>query len=472
MAQGRKYATLPDLDLAPDIYETPELTEDVSTLQTSTTALSDSQGSVYSDDLDAPIDRRGIPTGDEARTQFDGSRVDARTVDFSDRLARHHKSYRIINRRKRRGSPVSEEAFGDFSDEEDETLERKLARLRREVEEVKIEFENRKDSRKSTFGETGTEPAEGKDGDEDQDGSADDIVTLSKTLDAVYIQRHGGLEGAEAQLARTLRKFSKEDQQRKDTQDGKETAGTSLSTTISPDLRAQMHFSQQQTSQAFAKAADFDARLSELEKALGLNAANMPDMGSQPPKPILQILETLDRQMNTITEVSANSLDAASRRITKVTQEAERLEELRRNARNAQDSAPSPVTQRQRSGTTTTLPNGDNEPQYTEDPERVAKINALYGTLATIDSLAPSLPLVLERLRTLRLVHTSAGNASATLDELEKRQGEQAEEIRQWTQAVSKVETGLQEGGAMLAENVKTVSDWVKELEARVAKFG
>ena len=31
MSSSRKYAGLPDLDIAPDIYETPELTDDAST---------------------------------------------------------------------------------------------------------------------------------------------------------------------------------------------------------------------------------------------------------------------------------------------------------------------------------------------------------------------------------------------------------------------------------------------------------
>jgi len=81
------------------------------------------------------------------------------------------------------------------------------------------------------------------------------------------------------------------------------------------------------------------------------------------------------------------------------------------------------------------------------------------------------LPMVLERLRTLRLLHASAGSAAATLDEIEKRQGEQDAEIEAWREALEKVEGALEEGEGTLSQNVKVVAEWVKDLEGRVAKF-
>lgn len=39
MAAIRKYAGLDDIDLAPDIYETPELVDDTSTLQVHTSGV-------------------------------------------------------------------------------------------------------------------------------------------------------------------------------------------------------------------------------------------------------------------------------------------------------------------------------------------------------------------------------------------------------------------------------------------------
>ncbi|EOD49051.1 putative dynactin subunit 2 protein [Neofusicoccum parvum UCRNP2] len=471
MAQNRKYENLPDLDRdAPDIYETPELTED--TTLPSSTARSPSQASSYegSDDGLSNIDRRRLEPSD-ARAIFQPARVDAKGADFSDRIRRQRRSYRTASRRQRRGSGGSDGEYGDFSDEEDETLERKLARLRREVEEVRQEFELREQVKKGV-GEDGevieggeeTAAADKDEEDGEDEDPAEGIAKLSEMLDAVYVQRQGGVNGAEAQFARTLRRFARP-------------AAAGTTTTIPQTTTITVTASSEQAAQALSRAADFDARLSQLEKALGLNANNMPDIAANPPKSILHNLDSLERQLLTITEVSTSSLDAASRRVQKLTQEAERLEELRKAAKAAQDSATSPTTasSRQRSGTVSAAAADAPPPEmmgaYIEDPERVAKINALYGTLTTIESLSPTLPLVLERLRTLRLIHTSAGTASATLDELEKRQSEQAEEIRQWRDALTKIEENLKGGEDTLQGNIKTVGDWVRDLEARIAKF-
>ncbi|KAF4538374.1 Dynactin subunit 2 protein [Lasiodiplodia theobromae] len=488
MAQNRKYENLPDLDRdAPDIYETPELTED--TTLPSSTARSPSQASSYdeSDDGLSNIDRRHLEPGD-ARAIFQPARVDAKGVDFSDRIRRQRRSYRTASRRHRRGSRGSDDEYGDFSDEDDETLERKLARLRREVEEVKQEVELREQMKKEGSGVTegeeaeegGEQPAATAGEEEDEEDPAEGIAKLSEMLDAVYVQRQGGVKGAEAQFTRTLKRFARP---------AADATTTIPQTTTGITVTA----ASEQAAQALSRAADFDARLSQLEKALGLNANNMPDIATHPPKSILHNLDTLERQLQTISEVSTSSLDAASRRVQKLTQEAERLDELRRSARASQDGVSSPVSatgSRQRSDTISASavaaaagvaagaggaadagPPPEMMGAYIEDPERVAKINALYGTLTTIESLSPTLPLVLERLRTLRLIHTSAGTAAATLDELEKRQGEQAEEIRQWSEALTKVEENLKQGEGTLQDNIKTVGDWVRDLEARIAKF-
>ncbi|KAL1651197.1 hypothetical protein SLS58_000535 [Diplodia intermedia] len=518
MAQNRKYENLPDLDRdAPDIYETPELTEDA-TLPSST-ARSPSQASYdESDDGLSNIVRRHLEPHD-ARAIFQPARVDAKGVDFSDRIRRQRRSYRTASRRHRRGdSRGSDDEYGDFSDEDDETLERKLARLRREVEEVKQEVEMREQMKKEGVeviqgGGEGEEGDEGEEGEEreaeegekeeeeggekpaaasaageeyDEEEYEDDplqsLEKLSEVLDSVYVQRHGGIKGAEAQFARTLRRF---------------TRPTTTTTTTIPQATTGITVTaaSEQAAQALSRAADFDARLSQLEKALGLNANNMPDIAAYPPRSILHNLDTLERQLQTISEVSTSSLDAASRRVQKLTQEAERLDELRRSARASQDGGSSPTGGRQRSSTVSAnaaaaaaaaaaggggapmAPDGAGGPPpemmgaYIEDPERVAKINALFGTLQTIEHLSPTLPLVLERLRTLRLIHTSAGTAAHTLDELEKRQAEQAEEIRQWGDALTKVEESLKQGEGTLQDNIKTVGDWVRDLEARIAKF-
>uniref|UniRef100_A0A8H7NCP5 Uncharacterized protein n=1 Tax=Bionectria ochroleuca TaxID=29856 RepID=A0A8H7NCP5_BIOOC len=145
----RKYAGLPDMDDAPDIYETPELTDDVSTVPT-TTAHTQSDDEFFDvEDDTQPISRSRLRIN-EARSRFMPANVDASSVDFSDRVDGKRKSYKASSRRQRILQDGTEE-LGDLSDDDDdESLERRIARLKREVEEAKDEYSRRKATASST----------------------------------------------------------------------------------------------------------------------------------------------------------------------------------------------------------------------------------------------------------------------------------------------------------------------------------
>lgn len=332
--------------------------------------------------------------------------------------------YRTSSRRRRREST--------YSDEEEEFLDHKLARLKKEIEEARIELAEKNEDRE-LFSDA---PETKADGEEDDD-ILENINNLSEALDAVYSAQNGSSGGLQADLAKTISKFdhaTAESQRAPKANNSYQPTSTS-----SPEYQAQL-------SQALAKAAEFDTRLSFLEHALGLSGATMPEQDStNPPKPIMHTLQVLDRQVQTLTNSSA-SVDAASGKTRKLIEQAENL--AKRRAEYDATDHPTP-----------------------DDAESLSKVNALYGTLSTIDSLAPTLPMVLDRLRTLRLLHTSAASAGSTLDDMEKRQGEQAGEIRQWSEALNQVERNLRASEAGLSENVKNVEDWVKELEDRMTKL-
>jgi nuclear migration protein JNM1 len=380
----------------------------------------------------------------QARDRFGLERVDASGADFSDRLDGKKTFYKTSRRKQRRRQHWDGEGdgvFGDLSDEEEETLDRKLARLRQEVEEVKMELAS-----KNASEEDGGEKSKQAAPDADEADMLANIDTLSRALDAIYTTRRGESQGAEIDLARTIDKFNKAP-----TVQQEENAVPAPALPTSSTSQAELL-------QALSKAAELDGRLASMEQALGLNGTNMPDQGSHQAKPILPTLDNLDRQVQTVSNSSA-SIDAAQSKTRQLIKDADRLQKLTQ-------------AQEERNGSPDRSTNGQTQFSHTDDSERSSKINALYGTLSTIDSLAPTLPMVLDRLRTLRLLHTSAAAASNTLDELEKRQTNQAAEINQWREALVQVEQNLKAGGGGLTENVKTVGDWVKDLESRMAKLG
>ncbi|KAI9640656.1 hypothetical protein NHQ30_010963 [Ciborinia camelliae] len=432
-ALNRKYAALPDLDSAPDIYETPELTEDNSTAPTGR-PRSQSTSSSYQDFDEDDDELGGISRSrlhpDEARSHFSPARIDARGVDFSDRVSAKRKSYKASSRRHRKRQDGTEE-FGDFSDDEDgESLERKLARLRREIEEVKEEYGKRNQEKK----------------DIDEDGESndgDDIAALSKLLDGISANQGDQITSAGARLAKDLGTGIKA------TGPPQTAQGTG-----EPSTYTVTYAPTYQQSHALAKAADFDGRLALLEKVLGLNSTMDSTSNSIAVLPTLDILE---RQVSILTESTPSSLDSISRRVRTLTQEAEKLEESRKSAKAAQDSLRSA--------------GGEISPDDGEDSEQISKINALYGTLPTIENLAPLLPSLLDRLRSLRAIHADAATASENLDRVEQRQVEMSNDIKKWQEGLEKVEEAIKQGETVIGGNMKVVEGWVKDLEDKMSKI-
>ena len=389
------------------------------------------EGRDLDDDDESGVIRSKVDK-DRAISRFRDTKVNARKADFSDRLNGSRQYYKTSSRRGRKASYTNgdEGDFDEGSDGEEETLDRKIARLKREIEEARVELAEKDEDR-----ELFSDAPESKPDEDGEEHTLESINKLSEALDAVYLTRNGMSRGPSADLAQTLAKF-----------DGKSSHQADPTQSLAwPPLTASSPEHQAQLSQALAKAAEFDGRLSFLEQALGLTGEGFSIQDDDPPKPILHTLSTLDRQMQTLTNSSA-SVDAASGKTRKLIEQAEQLLKVK-SEYNAIDHP------------------------TTEDAENVSKLNGLYGTLSTIDSLAPTLPMVLDRLRTLRLLHTSAAGAGNTLDEIEKRQAEQAAEIKQWREALDQVERNVKSSEDGLLENVKSVEGWVKELEGRMAKL-
>ncbi|KAG9238669.1 Dynamitin-domain-containing protein [Amylocarpus encephaloides] len=434
MSLSRKYAALPDLDSAPDLYETPALTDDSSTARTGRAHSQSTSSSSYKDFDEDEDDTLGISHSrlrpNEARTHFEPAQVDARDVDFSDRVTAKRKSYKASSRRQKIREDGTEE-YGDFSDDEDgDGLERKLARLRREIEEVKAEVGRRQ-------AEKGSADANTKDFEPD-------VATLSKILDGIPTS-HGGIQSTSStKVARDLGTGIK----------ASGPPGASQ-TTGEPATYTVTYAPTYQQSHALAKAADFDGRLAMLEKVLGLDPISMNSSNSS--RAILPSLDTLQRQVSLISESTPASLDSISRRVRTLIQDAERLQESRKAAKNAQDNL--------------RAAGGEIDSDDEEDSEDTAKVHALYGTLPTIENLAPLLPQLLDRLRSLRSIHADASTASESLAAVEQKQAVMTEEIKKWREGLEKVENSLKESGTVTGDNMKVVEGWVKDLEQKMERL-
>ncbi|KAG9659111.1 hypothetical protein KCU64_g4073, partial [Aureobasidium melanogenum] len=399
MAQVRKYAALPDLDESPDTYETPDLTDDASTLPTSTA------WSETSDTEANPNISRTKLQPDEARSQFQSSRVDARETDFSDRVSSKRRAYVVSNREQ------GQDGEDYDSEDENESLQRKLARLNREMQEVQNELEKRKSEANGTQAHP-----------EDEDVAAQ-LAQLSTALDSMRQS-----QSAQARLSKQL---------------ATSTPAKADAVTVPESTRSGEVTKETTDTRTLNKVVDFDARLALLERQLGITSLDTPEASTANSTftPIIPTLSLLDRQLALLTSSSSQShIDTLAQKLQQ------------------QQQAPT-------AGTTDT--NHDSQ-----SPEDMAKLRALYALLPTLTSLSPTLPPLLTRLRSLRTLHANAVTASQTLDEVEQRQDEADKEIREWRDGLKKLEEAVARAESGMLENSAAVEAWVKELEERVKKFG
>lgn len=430
-----KYDSLPGIDTSPDVYETPDLDHDTSTVQAST-AVSESEGGESEEDEDedeeSAVRHQRLQT-DQARSRFQPARVDARGVDFSDNISAQRRSYRTSTRGARRRGEI----LGDDSDEEKESFSRKLMRVKREIQELEHEYEGRVQSGDKTKIEE-RDPKE-------------IMELISDKVDMIYAARRGGLRGAEPILDRTITRFN-----------NYPPFDPSKRITKAIEAQPPLPGTQIQRSQlefVLNQAADFDARMTKLENALGLNGSTMPDIAERPPFPVFTTMEKLEQITSTLAEASSGNLDAVSQNVRKLISEAEELKQTNADAARLAEAA----------GTSGSKSVSENKPRL--DAEQEAKVNALYGTLPAIDKLSPLLPIVLERIRTLRLIHTAGWQADEILTELENRQSQQENEIKKWELSIEKTDSDLKECEKAMHTNMKVVGDWVKKLEERMEKL-
>lgn len=424
-ASRPKYDNLPGIDTAPDIYETPDLAEDVSTIQAST-VVSESDDDDNDDDEHegSAVRHRRLQT-DQARSRFQPSRIDAQGVDFSDNITAQRRSYRTSTQRRRRRGEI----LGDDSDEEEESFARKLLRIKRELASLESEYERRVD-------------AGDKSKIEEQDPK-EMLEIIASKVDTIYAAHKGGARGAEAILDRTVQKFDSYEPFKPSPKISKAIANQ-------PPLPG-TQVQKSQLEYVLSQAAEFDQRITQLENNLGLNGNTMPELSDKAPHPVFTTLTRLEQTVGLIGDASTNNLEAITQQIKKLTADAEHLKEVRTEASRAGSS--------------------DGEAKAVAYPDQEAKINALYGALPSIDKLAPIIPLVLERLRTLRLVHTSAWQADEVLSALELRQSRQEDEIKKWERQLEIVEKDIKKSETAMVNNIKIVGRDVKMLEEKVAKL-
>jgi nuclear migration protein JNM1 len=415
------------------------------TIRTSSPSPSDEDGR---HDPDAGLDRQHIDrTG--ARRRFERSAVDAEDVDFSDTLSSNRKSYKTY-------------------ETEHESLSKKLARLKREAEEIKLELEKRKEGSLPNIE------------DQEDDGNVEDgVVKLSEMLDSLYTNSRSTNRTTFIAEAAGSRQLPKATPLRADVGGAR---------ALDKSGNTPEEASQTSTTTAVAAFAD---RLSSLESALGLaSTPSTSDITS-----ILPTLTSLSTQITTLsttlaspslqtsssggpssgwnqTSGSISHLDALATRLRSLTSESDKLAISRKRALESLHD----LQEARMRLPTTFPPTHTNQDTHRDPAESVledssAKIAALYATLPTIQDLQPLLPVVLERLRSLQFLHADAAGAKGELEEVEKQQAATAQEIERWRKGLEGVEAKMVEYQKVMGKNTEVIEKMVEDVEERLARL-
>lgn len=496
MAGVKKYAGLPDLDLGTEIYEStvPDLTE-ASTLPTDSTDESDSDNPNF--------DKHGL-NRDAARARFEPAVIDARNANFSDIIDGGRRDYRARSRRRRRRADlVDGQSAEDYEDDDEpETTYQRLLRLQRETAELQAEIERIENRDKDGDDESDYEKAQ-----EGQDDILKGARRLGKALEGIAhsTKRRKG-PSLEQQFMRGLQEEPDE-------------------------TRAKTQPVQQEDlpESSISAIADFSDRLTALETALGVSSLS-PSTTATPS--VLPTLDTLTTQIETLSSTlsprpepssttdprsltnpttSTVHLDPLASKIRHLISESKRLEDSRRaatrsfeelletrdrhahllhshahsavhagtEARLTRNLSSQDVNGRPASGagqneaSTGMTRKEDMQQQFTSLflDDQASRITALYNLLPTLQSLQPLLPVVLERLRALSVIHAGAAEVKGELDDFENRLSSQEKDIKKWREAVESAEEAMREGREVLKENVGTVGEAVRGLERRIREL-
>ncbi|KAI6866763.1 hypothetical protein KC343_g5186 [Hortaea werneckii] len=408
MTEPSRLAGLPGYDTAPDVYETPaaDLTDSTSVATQQTSPRSPSESSATSDEDDEEGDedeeeafgvsrRRLYPSQARSRFASTSRQVEARNVDLSDRVDGRRRGYKV-----RRGVVAGEE--------EEEGLEARIARLRREIEECRAEA-----------GQTGQ-------GDGEQEGGEEGVESLSRLLSSVEMPRRQGTRSSQVPAKPTPTE-----------NDG------GISREPDGDMTDE---------QMLSKVTDFDTRLSALEQALGLSSLDSATSEGLT-TPVLPSLTLLDQQLTALSTASSlTSLEAASTRLSKLKTEAQQVA-----SREAADDDEGGTT----AGAATLHP---------EDQEKLQALYTLLPNLQTLAPTVPAILTRLRSLRTLHTTAANAGTSLDELEqkqtELEKELKAWRKGLEKVEQAVAQADEANGRNGRVVEGWVKELEGRMKTLRA------
>lgn len=313
-----------------------------------------------------------------------------------------------------------------------ETLEAKIARLAREVDEARRELELEKRPAESRVGKQ-------KQSKQQQDGEV--LEGLEAVLKQLQVSTSSAASTVDQKLFSHLTVVDTESK-----------TGTSKKDDDKiPNYNAQI-----------VQLASLEDRISKLEKIIGLAEA---DSFKASYRPVLETLQDLRQRLQLLTSTPA-ALDMAANNLRNLITS---IEKLKSGKATRQPSTTSPSS----SGTAPDHPStSQSELPSVIDANglpvsQAAKIDQLYSKLPVVEKFHILLPKILERLKSLRGIHADAESTNLSVRDMDSVILGLKTDIKNWQSALVSVEEKLTKFETMSSENKKEVKEWIDDLRSR-----
>ncbi|KIM69007.1 hypothetical protein SCLCIDRAFT_1208422 [Scleroderma citrinum Foug A] len=411
---ANKYANLPDIDTAPDVYETEDII---------LSALTDN-GDLSDDEPSASRTRNRV-TGDAAANGREG--LDTSNLISPEEASKHFRKAERKRRRQRAlyayppspSSSPSNSASRSPSPTRHLSLPGRLRALQAELVALEAEMADPSNPAlqpREKGGET-VDPGEMIRG----------LVDVRKRLEKVRNAKEGRGRLIDV-VSSEKTAFTKGDEDLQGTED--KGARDALSNNSHDKDRSDL-----------ADITEMDKRVGELEKLIGSVNVTLHETTPLTP-PLLPMLMRLNNQLTLLTQ--PRHIDSVSRRLKLLLSDLERVS----------------ASQAQKRQSGTSLPGTASGGTPAQD-----------AVLPLISRLAPSLPQIphiLTRLRTLSALHGSAAEFQSTIASLEEEQKRTREALETLKAAVENVESSLDANRSTVAGNVSNLEERVDHVLDRL----
>ncbi|KAI0829930.1 hypothetical protein BC628DRAFT_1314754 [Trametes gibbosa] len=432
-----KYANLPDIDTAPDVYETND---------TFLTAH-DGKGDSSDDEASAPTRGHGRSKGGDVpgREELDASSVDPEEASKKFRKA-EKKQHRPRVQYVYPPSPSPDEESGPASPTHSSIpLSQRLRLLQAEVAALETELSDPTNPLLRKEKEAGTaDPGELIRG----------MVDVKRRIEKISKAREGRGKLVSAVLGES---------------DTEETLEVGVAIAPRPETEKDSAKATSVSTAGKARApevrdiAEMDRRVGELEKLVGSSSTTLDELAPLPP-PLLPLFTRLSAQLTLLTQ--PRHIDSISRRIKLLNSELERTSgSSGGQAHNA--------SQRRGASSHNPAPGSVSSPSTSSPPaaltaSSVALQEQLTPVLTRLGPLLPHIPHILTRLRTLSALHTSAAGFHKTLEGLEEEQHRMRGALEELQRAVEGVEKSLTDNEALVRGNVRELEDRIEGVGRRM----